>query len=58
MDLGRGVTLYLPSWRAMTLDRSFIEGVGIAPDEPAAFVRGAPSDAVLDRAVELLTEPE
>lgn len=30
--LGNGVTVYLPSWKAMLLDGSPIEGVGIAPD--------------------------
>lgn len=31
-DLGNGVTVYLPSWKAMFLDETMLEGVGIAPD--------------------------
>lgn len=55
-DLGRGVTLYLPSWQAMTLDGAVFEGVGIGPDVlvepgPGGFDR---SDPVLERAVEVL----
>ena len=31
-DLGNGVTVYLPSWQAMTPDGRVWEGKGIAPD--------------------------
>ncbi|MBN2163646.1 MAG: hypothetical protein JXR25_03630 [Pontiellaceae bacterium] len=31
-DLGNGVQVYLPSWRAMLPDGSFFEGKGIEPD--------------------------
>ena len=55
-DLGNGVTLLLPSWRAMTLDGKPFEGVGIEPDvlvsaEPRAFDAG---DPVLAKAREVL----
>jgi len=55
-DLGNGVTLYLPSWRAMTLDGRRFEGLGIDPDvlvetDPDDFSR---TDPVLDRALGVL----
>ena len=33
-DLGNGVTVYLPSWKAMRPDGTCFEGEGIAPDVP------------------------
>ncbi len=30
--LSNGVTVYLPSWQAYTLDGKLIEGNGVAPD--------------------------
>jgi len=55
-DLGNGVTLYLPSWRAMTLEGRPIEGLGIDPDvrvetDPDDSGR---SDPVLERARSVL----
>lgn len=40
-DLGNGVKVYLPSWRALQMDGSALEGVGIAPD---ILVDTQPSD--------------
>jgi len=34
VDLGNGVTVYLPSWQAMLPDGTCFEGKGIAPDVP------------------------
>lgn len=33
-DLGNGVTIYLPSWKALFLDGNCFENVGIRPDIP------------------------
>ncbi|MEM8782730.1 MAG: S41 family peptidase [Planctomycetota bacterium] len=48
--LGHGVTVFLPSWRAMTAEGVAFEGVGIAPDETVVPRPGARGDAVLDAA--------
>ncbi len=55
-DLGNGVTVFLPSWQALTAKGKVFEGVGIEPDEavdasPASLRRG---DPVLERALERL----
>jgi len=57
-ELGHGVTVYLPSWRAMTLDGVFFEGVGLPPDiRVDAGPRGfEDADPVLERAVEALLD--
>ena len=52
-ELGNGVTVFLPSWKAMLLDGSPLEGVGVAPDvevatKPADFEK---EDPVLRAAV-------
>ena len=57
-DLGNGVTLWLPSWQAMTPEGEAFEGVGIAPDievgvSPVELARG---DPVLERALRVLRE--
>ncbi len=31
-DLGNGVTVFLPSWKDMTVDGHELEGVGVPPD--------------------------
>lgn len=46
-ELGNGVKVYLPSWKALRLDGSALEGVGIAPDilvdtQPSDFEKGEP----------------
>lgn len=58
-DLGNGVTVFLPSWKAMLPDGTVFEGVGIAPDieVPASnndFTQG--KDPVIDAAVTWLRE--
>ena len=57
-DLGRGITLYLPSWVAMDAAGEGFEGTGLAPDWVVPF-KPAPSspDPVLDAAVARLIEP-
>lgn len=55
-DLENGVTLFLPSWKDMTVDGQELEGVGIAPDvEVKATSRELErSDPVLEAALKLL----
>jgi hypothetical protein len=55
-DLGNGVTVWLPSWQAMTADGKPFEGVGIEPDVPvdASPHEFRSSDPVLERAREML----
>lgn len=58
-DLGNGVTVFLPSWKAMRPDGTCFEGEGITPDilvkttETELLSR----DAVLEAALKLLREP-
>ncbi len=56
--LGNGVTVYLPSWKAMLPDGTVFEGVGIAPDVEVATVPAdfETSDPVLKAAVAELTK--
>ncbi len=56
VELGNGVTVYLPSWRAMKPDETLFEGKGIAPD---IKVQTTPeqirkTDPVLDAAIKWL----
>lgn len=56
VDLGNGVTAFVPSWRDLRLDGTCMEGEGFAPDirvaaEPADFAR---SDPVIDAALRAL----
>lgn len=56
VDLGNGVTAFVPSWRDLRLDGTCIEGEGFAPDirvavKPADFAR---SDPVIDAALRAL----
>ena len=55
-DLGNGVTVYLPSWKAMTADGTCFEGEGIAPDIPVSAEPGdfKHTDPVLDAALRYL----
>src|SRR5262245_2329716 len=55
-DLSNGVTVYLPSWRSLSVDGQELEGVGITPDiivdsNPEDFQR---SDPVLAKALSIL----
>lgn len=57
-ELGHGITLYLPSWRAMTMEGEFFEGAGIAPDVDVAWPgeMHPERDVVLEEAVRVLRE--
>jgi len=59
VDLGNGVTVWLPSWKALRPDGSCFEGEGIKPD---ILVRTTEkqlrnSDLVLETALKLLRKP-
>ena len=56
--LGNGVTVYLPSWRAMFADGTYSEGVGIAPDiEVKATAQNlAKGDPVIEAAIKALSK--
>ena len=49
-DLGNGVVVYLPRWRAMTVEGQRFEGAGLAPDVPVEVtaVELAGRDPVLE----------
>ena len=56
-DLGNGVTVFLPSWKAMLPDETIFEGIGIKPDivvptAPNDFTKG--KDPVIDAAIRWL----
>lgn len=53
--LANGVTVYLPSWKAMLADGTVFETKGIAPDIEVPTAAGQRDDPVLARAVEWLT---
>lgn len=58
-DLGNGVTVYLPSWKAMLPDGSCFEGKGIRPD---ILVKARPEqittkDPVIEAALKELRKP-
>jgi hypothetical protein len=57
-ELGNGVTVFLPSWRDLTLDGKDQEGVGITPDVVVETKREdfEQGDPVLVRALELIRE--
>ena len=55
-DLGNGVTVWLPSWQAMTPEERVFEGQGIKPDVPVEAVGLVDDDPVLRRALEVLRE--
>lgn len=52
-NLGNGVTVFLPSWKALTLDGTLIEGNGIKPDVvvPTKAEDFKDKDPVLDAAL-------
>jgi C-terminal processing protease CtpA/Prc len=56
VGLGNGVTVYLPSWRAMGPDGTTFEGRGIAPDVPVPATEEDPrkGDPVLDSGLAVL----
>lgn len=56
VDLGNGVTVYLPSWKDLRPDGTCIEGQGIAPDIPIQAMPASleNADPVLQAALTLL----
>jgi carboxyl-terminal processing protease len=56
VDLGNGITLMVPSWRALLVDGTCFEGVGIAPDVevPVTAAEVAAGDKVIDAGVAVL----
>jgi hypothetical protein len=58
-DLGNGVTVFLPSWKAMRPDGVCFEGKGITPDIPVETTQTEllGRDPVLEAALKLLREP-
>ncbi|MHC5163676.1 MAG: S41 family peptidase [Planctomycetota bacterium] len=52
-DLGNGVTVYLPSWKALLPDETCFEGKGIWPDIPVKFNRKSTksNDPVIEAAL-------
>jgi C-terminal processing protease CtpA/Prc len=59
VDLGNGVTVFLPSWKALRPDGSCFEGQGIAPDlsVSATTTELKTADPVLQAALALLAVP-
>lgn len=57
-DLGHEITLLLPSWRPMTMEGEFFEGVGLAPDVEVEFPKEMhpARDPVLEKAIEVLKD--
>ena len=57
--LGNGVTVYLPSWKAMRADNTLFEGQGITPDIPVSTIPAAlqKRDPILQAALEHLRKP-
>jgi hypothetical protein len=55
-DLGNGVVVRLPSWKAMDAEGRELEGVGIAPDVRVEVDTASPAsgDAILEEALEIL----
>ena len=58
VELGNGITLLVPSWRAMFVDGTYSEGVGIGPDVevPVTAEEVATGDKVIDAAIVELTK--
>ena len=53
--LANGVTAFLPSWVALTLDEDSLEGNGVSPDVAVAFPDEPPDeDPLISAAVEWL----
>jgi hypothetical protein len=59
VDLGNGVTVFLPSWKALRPDGICFEGQGIAPDVPinVTATELETADPVLQAALALLASP-
>lgn len=54
MRLANGVTVFLPSWVALTPDGEPFEGKGISPDVHVEFPDGSEDDPLINAALELL----
>jgi C-terminal processing protease CtpA/Prc len=54
VDLGNGVVVFLPTWKAMRADGTVFEGQGIAPDLPVKATDFGERDPVIDAAVRAL----
>jgi len=56
VDLGNGITVYLPSWKDLRPDGTCLEGQGITPDIPITVTTAAleSTDPVLQAALTLL----
>ncbi len=52
--LANGVTVFLPSWVALTSDGEPFEGKGISPDVHVEFPDGSEDDPLINAALELL----
>jgi hypothetical protein len=59
-DLGNGVTVWLPSWKALFPDGTCLEGVGIRPDIPVKTNESElrQRDPVLEKALKYLQGPK
>ena len=56
--LANGVTVFLPSWVALTSDGEPFEGKGISPDVHVEFPDGSEDDPLISAALELLKGDE
>ena len=56
--LANGVTVFLPSWVALTPDGEPFEGKGISPDVHVEFPDGSEDDPLINAALELLKGDE
>lgn len=54
VDLGNGVTAFIPSWKNMDLAGVCLEGKGIAPDQRVPLSESSDGDAVIATALKLL----
>ncbi len=54
IDLGNGVTIYLPSWEDQLPDDSILEGRGVQPDVNALLGSAPAQDGVLEAALGML----
>lgn len=59
VNLGNGVTVFLPSWKAMRPDGTCFEAEGISPDIPVETTQTAlvSRDPVIEAALKLLRKP-
>jgi hypothetical protein len=53
-ELGRGVTMYVPSWKDFDAEGNEIEGVGVAPDHTVEWRPQAGNDPIIEAAMRWL----